>query len=662
MEIKLEQLKSADSYKKELEYNASILAMSDESFLVPSQIDVYCTESKLSASQQLKAKCLTCPLSNTKEKDAETITLMPTNADHSQVMLNLIQKSESIAKKSLHKLIGCPHPTKCRDVQVEEVAQQAIKPTLIETHLDDVKAGHLSVQTKMFYLGDDKLDVSSKYKFKGTMVYDTETRHSIPLAYESKRTKDSIDSFKVEDHIEQLKEFRVEEESTKGISMRLRNYFDFVSNRVTRIRKREHIIMAFDTVYHSVSQFRFNGRLLEKGWLEATVVGDTSTGKTETIRGLARYYGAGEFISSAETASRAGLLGGIRSISGQQVIEWGKLPKNDRGAAIIDETDTLASKTFGASIMAELTDVRRSGIATITKTVSGSAPARTRIIWISNKPNGGNIDPSSEGIRILPELFGASQDVARVDLAVIALKDDVSPEDINHPFPEDYEPVDGDEVYTREACNARVLFAWTRKPEQIKISKEVEELINAKAKELSETYSLEIPLVADIKIKLARAAVSLACQLFSTDDTYENVIVKRHHVEYMANWIASTYKLLKYDIFSKRAMRVGNFRPEDLQILKSLFRWEHEAQALLEEEKMTDHVLADAFNTSLSDVGEQKEKLKRAGVFKQWNNGQRVKTQAFTRWLTNFVNERRKSDAFFTETDVSERTTNGTNG
>ena len=86
------------------------------------------------------------------------------------------------------------------------------------------------------------------------------------------------------------------------------------------------------------------------------------------------------------------------------------------------------------------------------------------------------------------------------------------------------------------------MFAWSRKSNQIIIDKKVEKLILDKASELANHYSSSIPLVepADIRNKIARLAVSLACRLFSVDDN-DNVVVKEAHVKYIIGFMDHIY-------------------------------------------------------------------------------------------------------------------------
>ena len=96
-----------------------------------------------------------------------------------------------------------------------------------------------------------------------------------------------------------------------------------------------------------------------KGWLECAIVGDTRTGKTETFKNINAHYRTGDFITSGENTTRAGILGGAQQINGRWILTWGKIPRNDGGLVGIDEADELRET------IAKLSGVRSSGYAEI---------------------------------------------------------------------------------------------------------------------------------------------------------------------------------------------------------------------------------------------------------------------------------------------------------
>ena len=103
--------------------------------------------------------------------------------------------------------------------------------------------------------------------------------------------------------------------------------FDEIHNdleaNVTRIYQRRDLLTAVDLVYHSVLQFKFQGVLVKKGWLECLVIGDTRCGKSETLERIAEHYMAGEVVTG-ENVSFAGLVGGLQQSQKVWSITWGR--------------------------------------------------------------------------------------------------------------------------------------------------------------------------------------------------------------------------------------------------------------------------------------------------------------------------------------------------
>ena len=109
-------------------------------------------------------------------------------------------------------------------------------------------------------------------------------------------------------------------------------------------------------------------------------------------------------------------------------------------------------------------------------------------------------------------------------------------------------------VYTSDRCKLRVMWAWSRRPENIKFTQEATSAILSYAEKMGKKYSSRIPLVepADQRLKLARLAVSVAACMFSTDESGEDVIIKPEHVEFVYEYLVSVYdsRALGYDRFS----------------------------------------------------------------------------------------------------------------
>jgi hypothetical protein len=108
--------------------------------------------------------------------------------------------------------------------------------------------------------------------------------------------------------------------------------------------------------------------------------------------------------------------------------------------------------------------------------------------------------------------------------------------------------------YDTDVCNLRVLWAWSRKPEQIKFDTDATSTILKHATTMGRKYSSKVPIVeaADQRIKIARLAVACAACMFSTEDG-NDVIVKKEHVDFVVNFMDRIYssKSFGYDKLSE---------------------------------------------------------------------------------------------------------------
>ena len=339
-------------------------------------------------------------------------------------------------------------------------------------------------------------------------------------------------------------------------------YTDLTTN-VTEIYGRNNLHLAIDLVYHSPLSFYFGKTFIKKGYPEVLVIGDTRCGKTETAEKLQKHYQLGA-MASCEGANFVGLFGGLHQIRNRWSVKWGAIPINHRRLLVIDEICDLSIEQIGS-----LSQLRSSGVAEITKIKDAKTHAQTRLIWLSNPRQRLPINYFSSGIQVIIDLIGKPEDIARFDMALILAKEDVPSSIINNPS---RDPVK--HVYTSQLCRNLVLWAWTRKPDNIHILPETADACRKYARLMYQKYSKDFPLVnaGEQRFKLARLAVALACRLFSTKDGI-NVIVKPEHVEYIHWWLSSEYdrQSFGYDRWSnrrKRNLSITNLQ-EVHQVLKN---------------------------------------------------------------------------------------------
>jgi len=264
---------------------------------------------------------------------------------------------------------------------------------------------------------------------------------------------------------------------------------------------------------------------------------------SDTIKNIIKHYKTGEIIGG-DSISYAGLVGGLQQIAGGWNITWGKLVLNNGRLLAIDEFKKLSTEDIS-----NLASIRTTGIAEINKVQSGKTTARTRLLCFSNPRSNRKMAVYSKGILAMKELVGNPEDISRFDFALIVADTEIPQTDINEFLFKTTE-----HKYISEYCKNLVLWAWTRKKEDIEFLPETEKIILQQAMMMAEEYDSSIPLVtpAQQRVKLARMALSLATRLNSTT-TGDNVVVYPAHAEYVFNWLRKIYNKtsMGYDLYSK---------------------------------------------------------------------------------------------------------------
>jgi len=208
----------------------------------------------------------------------------------------------------------------------------------------------------------------------------------------------------------------------------------------SRIISRRNLAYATLLGYFTPIFVGFNGSR-QRGWGIIMIIGDTTTGKSETVDHAISLLNAGTMIT-AETASAVGLTGtATQADRGEWFVDWGFLPLNNERLLCIDGAQKLSAAEHATCAEAE-----RQGIVTKATAAKGSAPARTRQIKIFNP-----VDRDVKGyatkaiseflrpIQALPTVLDATS-IARIDLAVVSDKRSVAAEEINRFIKDVHDP------------------------------------------------------------------------------------------------------------------------------------------------------------------------------------------------------------------------------
>lgn len=411
-------------------------------------------------------------------------------------------------------------PSGCRVVQETDTEAGRLEEILITPEIDTASVSDDSMHLiqRGFYVGVG-LDYNASYVIRTRPTPFHKTSKLVHHVIAATPAQDSIESFEMSDELhDRLKIFQARPGRAKK---KLWDIATDLQNHVTRIWDRLPMHIGMDLVWHSVLEFEFDGKLERRGWLEACIVGDTRTGKSEVATQLRRHYGYGEIVSG-ENTSFAGLVGGAIKYDDAWFVKWGRLPLNDRRMVIIDEVTGMS-----VDDIALMSGVRESGIADITKIETQRAPARTRSLWIGNvRPPRQDLSDFDYGCLALHDLIGQPEDIARFDYAMSAARDEVSPRTVNMSH-----PIGDGPRYDTDSCASLVLWAWSRGRDTVQFQRDAVQACFDFAIQMGERYTSSLPLVMaeNQRVKLARISVAVAARLYSTDDG-ENLIVTAEHV------------------------------------------------------------------------------------------------------------------------------------
>jgi hypothetical protein len=553
--VHLSKADSAEYHNKKIKIPVMVSGKSQNSFSVPKKIKLSC-----SGSDPESKRCMNCSLCTAG---------------------GFLEVNYSPTDRDLLKLFGCNDKAKegavkgsqninmsCTDVIYEEAENYKVE----EVRLIPKAEGNFGFSTDNkykvtpgYYITENEtIESNKRYLLTAYTYSDPSAQRNVHVFSNAVPEHDAAKDFEITPEvIEQLKIFKPKE--GQSIADKFAEIHNDLEYNVTRIWERKEVAYAVDLVYHTVMSFNFQKQLVRKGWAEALIIGDSGQAKTTLVANLMQHYRVGELLSG-ESSSRTGLVYNMQQIANGWMLIWGAYPLNDGGLLTIDELSGLDEDT-----LAKMSDVRSSGIAKANGVVTAETSARTRAIFISNPRNGKPLKTEPFGIQSILKLFGKTEDVRRLDFAVTVASGEVDSSLLNK-FDDDEEVIPN--VYTSDLCNKRVLWAWSRTPDQVEFETDAIKEILEKASYMSSMYVSDIPIVepADQRLKLARLSISCAACMFSTS-TGSNVVVKKEHVDFVVDYLQSQYnkRSFGYDEFSSQILEQSDNSDEALNKLRDKF-------------------------------------------------------------------------------------------
>ena len=508
---------------RRVKVTATVCAVHENPYIIPKRVAVTCDRNQ-------KGLCQVCPIFQM-EADENGIVTQLINPESSAILGMVDCETKALRNQIIDSLQIPP----CKNVTFKALEHYNVEDLRITPQLQITSRQSESLMLPALYTGQG-IQLNESYEIVGRMFAHPKTQQATLLISDVNPIKDALSTWSPND--ESLKELEIFSPDVWGLEdleCKLNDiYEDFASN-VTHIYHRRSLHLAIDLAYHSALIYERELQI-HNMWTQILVLGDSAQGKSEATMRLMRHYGLGEKLE-CKNASVAGVLGGVQRIGGDKwFVTWGTIPTHDRGLVVLEEL-----KGASTEVIAQLTDMRSSGVAEIRKIEKRRTHARTRLLALSNPRGASQMSAYNFGVDAVKELIGGLEDVRRFDFVLICSAREVTAEQINQTRKARKYV---DHIFTDDLCKRCILWGWTRRHDQIIIDDDVWELILEKSKFLCSQFSDAIPIVdhGTMRWKLTKLAVALAVRTFSHSDDLHSVIVRLCHVEYIANFIYDTYK------------------------------------------------------------------------------------------------------------------------
>lgn len=529
IDLHLAQTGSADLANKLIRTKVMVAGKKHTPYIVPRKIEYSCWGRE-------KCKKYACPLYNlpigTAYKDLGV---------QNRELIQMTATGDDNIKGILRELSGIPS---CQRFDMEVIESTNVDELLVipmaETEgVDGGDPGTGSgkyVLRKVYAVGGLPIAENKYYEITGHVFSHPKNQESTILVKEAKPLQDVVDSFELTDDVKaDLAVFQPADYTPESINDKLIAIMNDLTYNVTHIVERHDALLGVLLAYHSVLRFNVPWDALPiRGWLELKLVGDTGTGKSALIEKTMKYAGLGTRVN-AESTSRTGLTYKMEQSGsgGAWYIVWGAWPLADKEIIWIDEDTGIKKDEYG-----EMTMARSDGKLEVKRAVTAETPCRVRAILSGNVPHGKRLADYAQGVESLRDVFN-NEDIRRFDFAVFMRATDVDAELYNRQLPT------YPKLVTSDALKNNILFAWSRKPDDVIFDAEAIDRILEVATELSKIYgnATDVPLVSpsDQRNKIARLAVALASLTHSVDETGERLVVWPGHVDYIGVYLKALY-------------------------------------------------------------------------------------------------------------------------
>lgn len=532
--VTFRDVQSAQLYRRHIRFLAHAMGKSIglEGYQVPTQVVLDCPQNQ-------KKLCTHCALYG-----KQTPWEIPINY-RSETSLQLFRTSDEGQHAALRKI--CNLNRKCEVVKIGNKERRVIQQLFLSppVELSQMRENYEGTMTA-YYHGDTISD-NRDYWFEGYVQADPKSQRTVLNLHTAEPARNALDGFVLNDETyEAMEWFRIRNADTvRDHMLKLHRYIE----EDCGIWGRYDVQQAMLESIYSVLEFNCGHRRIDSGWVENLIIGDSGTAKSTLAKRMMMMIDVGQFVS-AETVSTAGLIGGVEFIDKIPVTKWGLLPRNDRGFVVLDEIDEMQRRN--KDITSQLTALRSSGWAEITKIHSARTPARVRIVWITNPESGRNVSSYNGACQAIQAIIPNQQDIARFTKVYAISRDTVATRTITQNRETNQIPG------VRKHFNRLAILVWSLQRHQVSFTEDAYATLERATHRLVGLYHPSIPLFEKGRgfDKLAKLSIPVAalCGSFSERDGKLTLIVDTHHVQYAIEHLENTYNspFMAYDEYSRK--------------------------------------------------------------------------------------------------------------
>jgi hypothetical protein len=551
--------RTADAYftGKKVAFDAHISGKMDTPYIVPKKVRYVCAHEPF-----CEKDCILHDYGGIMEKEFhenERFLIEATNQPDNNVRGILFTHSHAACKKVNADVIETENVTELLVVPMAERINTVKSMDGTASEVDG--EGNEYVSRKIYAVGKpDAIPMANQhYQIEGYVYSHPRNAMATILTQKHEPKEDSISKFGLTPEV--VESFKVFQKAPgETLDDRVSLIIEDLVGNVTLVRERFEAHLAALMTYHSCLNYYFQGQLEKRGWMETIFVGDSGQAKTQLVSNIMEFCGLGN-MTSGEGSSRTGLVYMLEQIGERWFIKWGSYPLSDRRLMALDEFSEMPPDDFG-----KITEARTTGVLKVNRAgMDTETNARVRLLLLTNPTRARTLSSFTHGVEALKSLFASPADIRRLDLAVFLQSGDVPKSVLNS----EQDETKRTQIISSETMRNSILWAWSRKADQIVITKPAMKRVLHFADLLGTKYGYaqDIPLMepSDLRKKICRLAIALAALVHSADDTHENVMVQPEHVDYAAEFLQVVYdnKNARLDTYSAKSQGETELTEED---------------------------------------------------------------------------------------------------